>query len=45
VAWIFVRPLLGITLLVLAGGALFWLIKKGRAKKAQRAAAVAPVPA
>ncbi|HEY2737955.1 MAG TPA: TMEM43 family protein, partial [Thermoanaerobaculia bacterium] len=45
VAWIFVRPLLGITLLVLAGGALFWLIKKGRAKKAQRAAVVAPVPA
>jgi hypothetical protein len=45
VAWIFVRPLLGITLLVLAGGALFWLIKKGHAKKAQRAAAAAPVPA
>ncbi len=45
VAWIFVRPLLGITLLVLAGGALFWLIKKGRVKKAQRAAAATPVPA
>jgi len=42
VSWIFVRPLLGITLLVLAGGALFWLIKKGRAKKAQRVAVGAP---
>jgi len=42
VAWIFVRPLLGITLLVLAGGALFWLIKRGRAKKAQRVAVGAP---
>jgi hypothetical protein len=42
IAWIFVRPLLGITLLVLAGGALFWLIKRGRAKKAQRVAVGAP---
>ncbi len=37
IAWLFVRPLLGITLLALAGGAVFWLIKKGRAKKEERA--------
>ncbi len=37
VSWLFVRPLLGVTLLALAGGALFWLIKRGREKKAQRA--------
>lgn len=39
IAWITVRPLLGITLLVLAGGAAFWLIKASRKKKAQTAAA------
>ncbi|HEV7670329.1 MAG TPA: TMEM43 family protein [Thermoanaerobaculia bacterium] len=42
VAWIFVRPVLGILLLVLAAGAAFWLIKRGRAKKAQRAGTVLP---
>jgi hypothetical protein len=45
VAWIFVRPVLGITLLVLAAGAIFWLIKRGRAKKEQRAGtALPPLP-
>lgn len=42
VAWFFVRPLLGISLLLLAGGAAFWLIRKGRAKKAERAGAGLP---
>ncbi len=42
VAWIFVRPVLGITLLLLAAGATFWLIKRGRAKKEQRAGSVMP---
>ncbi len=44
VAWIFVRPLLGIGLLILAGLGLTWLIQRGRAKKAQRAAAMGGVP-
>lgn len=45
VAWFFVRPLLGISLLLLAGGATFWLIKRGRAKKAERAGtALPPLP-
>ena len=45
VAWIFVRPVLGVTLLVLAAGATFWLIKRGRAKKAERAGtALPPIP-
>lgn len=45
VAWIFVT-VLGVTLLVLAAGAIFWLIKRGRAKKAQRAGtALPPLPA
>lgn len=35
IAWITVRPLLGITLLVLAVGAAFWLIKTSRKKKIQ----------
>jgi hypothetical protein len=39
IAWVFVRPVLGITLLVVAGAALFWLLKVGRQKKAARAAA------
>ena len=42
VAWIFVRPLLGITLLVLAVGGLVWLIRRGRAKTAQKAAIPPP---
>jgi hypothetical protein len=39
VAWVFVRPVLGITLLIVAGAGVFWLVKVGRAKKAERAAA------
>jgi hypothetical protein len=39
IAWVVVRPLLGITLLVVAGAGLFWLIKVGRGKKEARAAA------
>ncbi|HYM62197.1 MAG TPA: TMEM43 family protein [Thermoanaerobaculia bacterium] len=39
IAWVYVRPVLGITLLVIAGAGLFWLIKVGRDKKAARAAA------
>ncbi len=42
VAWIFVRPVLGVTLLILAGGAAFWLLKRGKAKKAERAAVATP---
>jgi len=42
VAWIFVRPLLGVTLLVLAIGGLVWLIRRGRAKTAQKAAIPPP---
>lgn len=37
IAWFFVRPLLGITLLVLAVGGVVWLIKANK-KKAQRQA-------
>ncbi len=44
VAWVVVRPLLGVSLLVLAAGGLFWLVKVGRSKKAARAAAM-PAPA
>lgn len=44
VAWIFVRPLLGIGLLILAGGALTWLIRRGQKKKAQRQAVAVPPP-
>jgi len=39
IAWIVVRPLLGITLIVVAGAGLYWLIKVGKGKKAARAAA------
>jgi hypothetical protein len=33
ISWITVRPVLGIALLVLAGGAAFWLIKANRKKR------------
>jgi hypothetical protein len=46
IAWVVVRPVLGISLLVLAGAGVFWLLKGGRGKKAARAAATAmPAPA
>lgn len=41
ISWITFRPLVGITLLVLAAGAAFWLIKSSRKKKMQTAAAAA----
>lgn len=44
IAWIFYRPLLGIALLVLALGGLFWLMSLGRKKKQQRLAAPIPPP-
>ncbi len=44
VAWVVVRPVLGISLLVVAVAGVFWLLKIGRGKRAVRAAA-APVPA
>jgi hypothetical protein len=46
VSWIFVRPVLGIALIVVAGAAVFWLMKVGRQKKASRALpATVPAPA
>ncbi|MFL6200123.1 MAG: TMEM43 family protein [Thermoanaerobaculia bacterium] len=38
VAWFFVRPLLGIALLVLAVGGVIWLLKANKKKQAQTAA-------
>ncbi len=42
IAWVFVRPVLGVTLVVIAVGALYWLLKVGRRKKAARASGAAP---
>jgi hypothetical protein len=42
VAWVVYRPILGIVLLVLALGGLFWLVSLGRKKKRQRM--VLPIP-
>jgi len=42
IAWVFVRPVLGISMLVIAIGALFYLLKLGQKKKAARAAGTAP---
>ena len=39
VAWLVVRPVMGVALIVVAGAALFWLVKVGRAKRAARKAA------
>ena len=39
VAWLVVRPVLGVALIVVAGAGLFWLLKVGRAKRAARKAA------
>lgn len=44
VAWIFYRPLLGIVLLALALGGIFWLVSLGRKKKRQRLTAPVPPP-
>jgi hypothetical protein len=45
VSWVFVRPVLGITLFLVAGAALFWLVKVGQQKKVARAAASGSLPA
>ena len=45
VAWLVVRPVLGIALLVVAAAGIFGLIKVGGGRKAARAAAAKPVPA
>lgn len=37
-AWLFVRPLLGIALLILAAGGIAWLLKANRKKKTQQQA-------
>jgi hypothetical protein len=44
-AWVFYRPLIGITMMVLAAGALYWLVSVGKKKKAIRVAAMVPAPA
>ena len=44
IAWIFYRPLLGVTLLALALGGLIWLVAIGRKKKRQRMAIPIPPP-
>jgi len=45
VAWVFYRPLIGLTMLLLAAAAFYWLLSVGRKKKAVRAAAMVPAPA
>lgn len=45
VAWVAVRPVLGITLIVLALGALIGLLKIGSSRKAARVSAAAPAAA
>jgi len=42
IAWVFIRPVLGISLLVIAIAGVFWLLRVGQRKKAERAAGVAP---
>ena len=37
IAWIFYRPLLGIALLVVAGGLIYWLVIKGKKQEATAA--------
>src|SRR5216684_8652090 len=45
IAWVFYRPFIGITMLVLAAAAFYWLLSVGMKKKAARAAAMVPSPA
>lgn len=33
IAWIFYRPVLGIIILAVAGGLVFWLVKRSKEKK------------
>jgi hypothetical protein len=44
ISWIVVRPVLGIGLLVVALGAIAWLVSLGRKKKQARAAVLPPLP-
>jgi hypothetical protein len=44
-AWVFVRPVLGIAMLLIALGAVIWLMRVGARKKATRAATAAAAPA
>ncbi len=44
IAWIFYRPVLGISLLVIAGLLIFWLVKRAKKKKAERKAAAPAQP-
>lgn len=44
IAWVFYRPFIGITMLVLAGAAFYWLLSVGMKKKAARAASMVPAP-
>lgn len=43
-AWIFYRPLIGIIILVVIGGVIFLVVKKGKAKKAAEAASAPSEP-
>lgn len=45
IAWVVYRPFIGITMLVLAAAAFYWLISVGVKKKAARAAVLAPATA
>ena len=44
IAWVVYRPVIGITMLVLAAAAFYWLVSVGMKKKAARAAAMTPAP-
>lgn len=45
IAWVVVRPVLGISLLIVAAAGLIWLLRIGKGKNAARAAAATPAPA
>jgi hypothetical protein len=45
VAWLVVRPVMGVALIVVASAGIFWLVKVGRAKRAARKAAGTPATA
>ncbi len=45
IAWVFYRPFIGITMLVLAAAAFYWLLSVGMKKKAARATVMVPATA
>ncbi len=45
IAWLFYRPLIAIPLLIIAGGAIYWLIKKKKAAAKKKAEAEAEAAA